>query len=492
MGPIPEFDEDEASRAAEDLSQATPELLEGIARGWNWDGGIDGLVKVIRHKRCDLGTAMRIYWLAGPGYYLTKPLPKKLKDLDEELGPWDTFDLIVEIERRVEAGYYKKAEIDFDPRAKRSANGRGPSFVVCLLAEEEAFLRDLPGWAYQAVGPNAPKRPPGRPQLTLEERLEIMDRAARRSITRQLMSERTSGLWAKVSGTKVPQPAPKPALSREQAIAKIVRAKWGDAGRQAQELLRLGVCLVPGGKARTANSRFGGAALLPPNVQWPRVDRRAYYAKLIKFQKECLKTQTNPTLIASGRKFLEQYQSQFKLGRVPLTLLAVINLSELSAVTTDLDLPHKGVLNIFYDMRPKFPDDATEYKDQWRVIHVTKKARTIDSPPGCDVTPAIGMKLEPIWTLPPIRLLWPDGSDREHVESYAKLWRGLRINAPANIRGHRIGGWPDLDSGETPNIETDDPTVWQPYQDGMKERQIMIQINHASAPFEEMPRAMTG
>lgn len=44
--------------------------IHHFAINFNWDCGIEELTQVIKHPLCDSGTALLIYWLGQPDYYL--------------------------------------------------------------------------------------------------------------------------------------------------------------------------------------------------------------------------------------------------------------------------------------------------------------------------------------------------------------------------------------------------------------------------------------
>ncbi|MBI3824345.1 MAG: DUF4274 domain-containing protein, partial [Planctomycetes bacterium] len=79
------------------------------AKHFNWDYGFDKLREIIR-QQCDLGTAMLIYWAGQPDFY------RRFKSRAEITGNGrDHFDMLVEIERNVAAGFYTHQNIPFNP-----------------------------------------------------------------------------------------------------------------------------------------------------------------------------------------------------------------------------------------------------------------------------------------------------------------------------------------------------------------------------------------
>lgn len=91
------------------LARMDPYELHLFAQDHNWDDGVGKLFDVIRHPRCDLATALLVYW----------------NGLPEELAGWRTateapraerrtVELLREIEDRVARGAYRTRLIPFD------------------------------------------------------------------------------------------------------------------------------------------------------------------------------------------------------------------------------------------------------------------------------------------------------------------------------------------------------------------------------------------
>jgi Leucine-rich repeat (LRR) protein len=88
--------------------------LHHKAVNYDWDSGMKGLTKIIKNKDCDLGTALRIYWLCKPLYYCqyeTRAACRK-----QESYSLESWDLITDIEERVQKKGFRTSEIFFDPR----------------------------------------------------------------------------------------------------------------------------------------------------------------------------------------------------------------------------------------------------------------------------------------------------------------------------------------------------------------------------------------
>ena len=110
--------DDEATRWADfdrGLAQMSAEELHAFVRDMNWDGGgADRLRRVLAHPRCDRGTALMIYWLARPRFYIKYGTRERVRD-ELWASALDDYDMLREIERRFESGGFATADIPFDP-----------------------------------------------------------------------------------------------------------------------------------------------------------------------------------------------------------------------------------------------------------------------------------------------------------------------------------------------------------------------------------------
>lgn len=86
------------------LETATPDEWHQVAWNWNWDSGIDELNWIIQQKACDKGTALLIYWYAGPGCY------SHFQSSNE------VFLMLQAIEKRMMLNQFERQEIAFNPR----------------------------------------------------------------------------------------------------------------------------------------------------------------------------------------------------------------------------------------------------------------------------------------------------------------------------------------------------------------------------------------
>ncbi len=78
-------------------------VLFNYAKKYNWDDGLENLEYIVKDPRCDLATALLIYFYSQPYSY------------DEKLGR-ELESLPFIIEDNVKSGVYKKSENKFDPR----------------------------------------------------------------------------------------------------------------------------------------------------------------------------------------------------------------------------------------------------------------------------------------------------------------------------------------------------------------------------------------
>ena len=107
------------------------------ALSFNWDYGCDKLRDIIR-RRCDLGTAILIYWRGQPDFYRRFRRRGAIT-----VGP-DVFDLLVEIETNVAAGFYTDRNIPFNPFDDEGHN-------QCRNPKRDVFC-ELPAAMYRGVG----------------------------------------------------------------------------------------------------------------------------------------------------------------------------------------------------------------------------------------------------------------------------------------------------------------------------------------------------
>jgi len=134
-------DEDMDAAAREFFaSVADPEELHLFAGAYNWDGGVEDLLRAVRHPLCDLGTALLVYWRGQPGSFLQyagrEGVPRSQRE---------DYDLLREIEQRVQSGAYRSARQPFDPADDHGHDARPTP------ASTARHGRGLPPGMYQVV-----------------------------------------------------------------------------------------------------------------------------------------------------------------------------------------------------------------------------------------------------------------------------------------------------------------------------------------------------
>src|SRR6185369_17646906 len=89
--------------------------LHLYADGFNWDAGVGALRRVVRHRLCDRGTALLIYWRGSPGYMARFADRSETRNPDQA----DHFDLLREMEQKVQADQFASRRFTYDPRNDR-------------------------------------------------------------------------------------------------------------------------------------------------------------------------------------------------------------------------------------------------------------------------------------------------------------------------------------------------------------------------------------
>ena len=113
-----------------------PEELHAFADAYNWDQGEHVFFELIKNPMCDAGTALLIYWRAGPEWHLQFTDRTELHEADATM-----LDLINEIERRYLADDFKSKRIPFDPA----------EYVGAYEKFGDNFKRNLPARMYESI-----------------------------------------------------------------------------------------------------------------------------------------------------------------------------------------------------------------------------------------------------------------------------------------------------------------------------------------------------
>lgn len=123
--------------ASADTTGAWRARAHRTAKNFNWDYGCEKLLEIIR-RRCDLGTALLIYWGGQPDFF------RRFKRQSDLTVGHDAFAMLVEIERNVANGFYTHRNIPFNPF---DDNGR----KWCGNPKRDVYC-ELPEAMYRGVG----------------------------------------------------------------------------------------------------------------------------------------------------------------------------------------------------------------------------------------------------------------------------------------------------------------------------------------------------
>jgi Domain of unknown function (DUF4274) len=135
----------------------TSEEIHAFADKFNWDDSREALTWILENPKCELGTAVMIYWKATPLYFYEKyesreQLAKQKPSYctDEDWFQFQTYDLIKMIEKKFDEGFYKTRVVqysvlkdenlldDFEEHASLIESGglKQPIHLVALLEME--------------------------------------------------------------------------------------------------------------------------------------------------------------------------------------------------------------------------------------------------------------------------------------------------------------------------------------------------------------------
>jgi hypothetical protein len=137
------------------IEKMTSAQLHLYAEYFNWDDDCKPMFTVIWQPKCDLGTALMIYWKADPHFYCAYATRSEADEWMREV-----YDLLTEIEQKVEDGFYKRRRIAFDPR-----NDNGDDWTIDTDPKTEKKV-EIPECMYQAVKPRGRKSARGTKKKT--------------------------------------------------------------------------------------------------------------------------------------------------------------------------------------------------------------------------------------------------------------------------------------------------------------------------------------
>jgi hypothetical protein len=93
--------------------------LHEFSRQFNWDGGFDELEAVLHHRLCDRGTALMIYWLAEPVYFLDFDNPNDIPSVNLPLSQF-----VNTVRDMLLKNQFESNQIRFDPADVMSVGQR--------------------------------------------------------------------------------------------------------------------------------------------------------------------------------------------------------------------------------------------------------------------------------------------------------------------------------------------------------------------------------
>ncbi len=139
--------EAEAGAAAHrELGPLGPFELHAVALALRRSPDDQRLLELVQHPRCDLGTALLIYWTRSPHYYLQYTEREQLPEYERP-----GWDVLRAIEERVQAAGYPPPQIPFDPRHDTLTRPRGVDWTVRPMPS--GARREIPAVMREAVTP---------------------------------------------------------------------------------------------------------------------------------------------------------------------------------------------------------------------------------------------------------------------------------------------------------------------------------------------------
>jgi len=94
------------------IPKMTAKQLHKYVADYNWDGGFGPMRRVIRHSKCDLGTAMMVFWRCDPRYYYEALCERDFESIKSG-GAWS---LVREVIAKVRSGRFRAAGMSYNPR----------------------------------------------------------------------------------------------------------------------------------------------------------------------------------------------------------------------------------------------------------------------------------------------------------------------------------------------------------------------------------------
>lgn len=108
-----------------------PLELHAFASNWNCDRGVEPILEIVRHRACDAGTALWLYWGNDPYYYTRYAAIGDVSDEDERV----ILDLLRTIEHRIAAQDFATSSVPFDPQAWIEAKYHNATWAVRKIPE---------------------------------------------------------------------------------------------------------------------------------------------------------------------------------------------------------------------------------------------------------------------------------------------------------------------------------------------------------------------
>lgn len=103
------------------MATTDPDIWHVVATRWNWDYSHAPLLWIIRQQKCDIATALEIFFLAEPTYYFRWAKDRSAVPTDN----LEMFDFLAELRARLARGFYRRSEIAFDGEEHMSYINRG-------------------------------------------------------------------------------------------------------------------------------------------------------------------------------------------------------------------------------------------------------------------------------------------------------------------------------------------------------------------------------